>query len=72
MDHQTLTLFLHDSFHESYFNDEWSARYGFLAVADRYQQCDCAFYLASYYHFSYLIDADYETARAVMQRKLNG
>ncbi|UBF23681.1 hypothetical protein K9N68_18080 [Kovacikia minuta CCNUW1] len=68
---QTLTLFLHDSFYESWFNDAWAARYGFLAVADRYQKFGCDFYLASYYHFSYLIGADYEAAREVMQRKLN-
>jgi hypothetical protein len=71
VNHQTLTLFLHDSFHESYFNDAWAARYGFLAVADRYQQFGCDFYLASYYHFSYLIGEDYEAAREVMQQKLN-
>lgn len=69
--HHTLTLFLHDSFHESYFNDAWAARYGFLAIADRYQKFGCTFYLASYYHFSYLIGADYEAAREVMQKKLN-
>ncbi|QZZ19933.1 hypothetical protein J5X98_21960 [Leptothermofonsia sichuanensis E412] len=68
--HQSLTLFLHDSFHESWFSDSWGARYGFLAVADRYQKFGCDFYLASYYHFSYLIGTDYETAREVMlQRK---
>lgn len=70
-EHQTLTLFLHDSFHESWFNDAWSARYGFLAVADRYQRFGCDFYLASYYHFAYLIGQDYEVAKTVMQRKLN-
>ena len=68
---QTLTLFLQDSFHESWFNDEWAARYGFLAVADRYQKFGCDFYLASYYHFSYLIGEDYEAARKAMQQKLN-
>lgn len=68
--HQSLTLFLHDSFHESWFSDSWGARYGFLAVADRYQKFGCDFYLASYYHFSYLIGKDYEAAREVMlQRK---
>jgi hypothetical protein len=70
--HQTLTLFLHDSFHESWFNDQWAARYGFLAVADLYQKFSCDFYLASYYHFSYLIGEDYEAAKVVMQKKLNG
>jgi hypothetical protein len=70
-DEQTLTLFLHDSYHESYFNDQWSARYGFLAIADRYQKFGCEFYLASYYHFSYLIGEDYKTAQDVMRRKLN-
>jgi hypothetical protein len=68
---QTLTLFLHDSFHQSNLNDPWAARDGFLAVADRYQKFGCDFYLASYYHFSYLINEDYETARAVINRKLN-
>ena len=42
-DEKTLTLFLHDSFHEDWFTDEWGARYGFLAVADRYQKIDCDF-----------------------------
>ncbi len=70
-DQQTLTLFLHDSFHQSWFNNRRAARYGFLAVADRYQKFGCDFYLASYYHFSYLIGADYETASEVMRKKLN-
>jgi hypothetical protein len=71
VEHQTLTLFLHDSFHDSFFQKERDARYGFLAVADRYQKFGCDFYLASYYHFSYLIGEDYEVARAVMRQKLN-
>ena len=29
VDQQTITLFLHDSFHESWFKDPWAARYGF-------------------------------------------
>lgn len=69
-DQQSLTLFLHDSFHKSWFQDTWAARYGFLAVADRYQKFGCDFYLASYYHFSYLIGQDYETAQGIMRQKL--
>ncbi|NEQ64343.1 MAG: hypothetical protein F6K21_02370 [Symploca sp. SIO2D2] len=65
-DEKTLTLFLHDSFHEDWFQDKWGARYGFLAVADRYQKFGCDFYLASYYHFSYLINDDYEAAKRIM------
>ena len=44
----------------------WAARDGFLAVADRYQQYNCDFYLASYYHFAYLRNQDYETAQRLM------
>lgn len=69
-DEKTLTLFLHDSYHREWFNDLESARYGFLAVADRYQQFDCDFYLASYYHFSYLINEDYQAALKIMEEKL--
>lgn len=65
-DEKTLTLFLHDSFHQDWFKDERSARYGFLAVADRYQKFGSDFYLASYYHFSYLINEDYEAAKRIM------
>lgn len=65
-DSQTLTLFLHDSYHKSWFQDNWGARYGFLAVADRYQKFGCDFYLASYYHFSYLLNEDYEVAQQIM------
>lgn len=69
-DGKTITLYLHDSFHEDWFTDESSARYGFLAVADRYEKFGCNFYLASYYHFCYLINHDYEVARQIMQQKL--
>lgn len=69
-DEKTLTLFIHDSFHEDWFKDSWGARYGFLAVADRYQKFGCEFYLASYYHFSYLINEDYEAAKKIMAQKL--
>ncbi len=68
---KTLTIFLHDSFHEDWFKDQRGARYGFLAVADRYQKFGCDFYLASYYHFSYLINDDYETAKIIMAAKTN-
>lgn len=70
IDNQTITLYLHDSFFEDWFTDEWGARYGFLAVADRYQKFGCDFYLASYYHFCHLINQDYEVAREIMQRKI--
>lgn len=69
-DQKTLTLYLHDSFHEDWFTDNWGARYGFLAVADRYEKFGCSFYLASYYHFCYLLNDDYETAQQIMQQKL--
>ena len=65
-DRQTLTLFLHDSYHQDWFKDARGARYGFLAVADCYQKFGSDFYIASYYHFSYLIGADYEKAREIM------
>lgn len=68
-DQQTLTLFLHDSYHEDYFSDGWAARYGFLAVADRYSNHGSSFYLANYYHFSYLVGADYEKGQEIMARK---
>ncbi len=68
-DEKTLTLFLHDSFHEDWFKDQSGARYGFLAVADRYQKFGCDFYLASYYHFCYLINDDYEAAKKIMVDK---
>lgn len=70
-DEKTLTLFVHDSFHQEWFKDSWGARYGFLAVADQYQQFGCNFYLASYFHFSYLINEDYEAAKKVMTEKNN-
>ena len=69
-DQNTLTLFLHDSYHEAWFNDSWGARYGFLAVADRYEKFGCDFYLASYYHFAYLINEDYAKAEKIMAEKL--
>ena len=72
-DAQTLTVFLHDTYHAAWFRDRWAARYGFLAVADRYQQYNCDFYLASYYHFAYLLNQDYETAQRLMDdRHLGG
>ncbi len=69
-DGQTLTIFVHDSYHKSWFTEEEDARYGFLAIADRYQKYGCDFYLASYYHFAYLLNQDYETAREMMREKL--
>lgn len=69
-DGNTVTLYLHDAFYKDWFTDEWGARYGFLAVADRYEKFGCSFYLASYYHFCYLINEDYEVAREIMRRKL--
>lgn len=68
-DEKTLTIFLHDSFHQDWFQDRQGARYDFLAVADRYQKFGCDFYLASYYHFSYLINSDYEAAKRIMVQR---
>jgi hypothetical protein len=68
-DTQTLTLFLQDTFHKGWFRDAMAARYGFLAVADRYQQHGCDFYVASYYHFAYLLHHDYEVARRLLAEK---
>ncbi|MEC4984370.1 MAG: hypothetical protein SAJ37_04530 [Oscillatoria sp. PMC 1068.18] len=65
-DEQTLTLFIHDSFHREWFQDVFGARYGFLAVADRYRKFGCDFYLASYYHFTYLIGNDYDKAKSFL------
>ena len=69
-DQQTLTLLLHDSFHQDWFQDSSGARYGFLAVADHYQKWGCDFYLASYYHFAYLVNGDYEAAQRIMAQKI--
>jgi len=69
-DAKTITLYLHDSFFEDWFRSERDARYGFLAVADRYEKFGCNFYLASYYHFCYLLNEDYEAAKLIMQQKL--
>jgi hypothetical protein len=68
-DEKTLTLFIHDSFFKDWFNDSWGARYGFLAIADRYQKFGCDFYIASYYHFAYLINQDHEIAQRIMAEK---
>ena len=65
-DAQTLTLFLHDAFQHAWFRDAWAARYGFLAVAERYAKFGCDFYLASYYHFAYLLGDDYAAAKRLM------
>ncbi|MBE9052208.1 hypothetical protein IQ243_17605 [Nostocales cyanobacterium LEGE 11386] len=69
-DETSLTLFLFDTYHGSWFDNIHAARYGFLAVADRYQKYGCNFFIASYYHFSYLVGQDYENARLIMQQKL--
>lgn len=69
-DGQTQTILLHDSYHQSWFTEEGDARYGFIAICDRYQKYHCDFYLASYYHFSYLLNQDYEAARKIMRAKL--
>lgn len=71
MDEQSITLFIHDSYHQDWFTQESDARYGFLAIADRYQKFSCDFYLASYYHFSYLLNDDYEVAKTILRNKLN-
>jgi hypothetical protein len=65
-DGKSLTLFLHDAFHRQWFQDTRAARYGFLAVADRYQNYGCDFFLANYYRFVYLVHADFETAKHIM------
>jgi hypothetical protein len=65
-DTRTLTLFLHDAYLQAWFRDARAARYGFLAVADRYEKGGCHFYLASYYHFAYLLQEDYEAAKHIM------
>ncbi|MFM9266661.1 hypothetical protein [Tychonema sp. BBK16] len=70
-DGQTLTLFLQDSYHCDWFTDPSDARYGFLAICDRYQKFGCDFYIANYYHFSYLIGRDYEAAVAMLTQKLD-
>jgi hypothetical protein len=69
-DQQTLTLLLQDSYHRDWFTEPRDARYGFMAIADRYQKFDCAFYLASYYHFAYLLGSDYERAVAILTQTL--
>ncbi|WNZ25844.1 hypothetical protein HJG54_25420 [Leptolyngbya sp. NK1-12] len=69
-DQQTLTVFLQDSYHRDWFTQPTDARYGFLAIADRYQKFGCDFYLASYYHFSYLVGKDYEKAVQILAQKL--
>ena len=65
-DGQSLTLFLHNAFHRQYMGEQWVSRYGFLAVADRYQRFGCDFYLASYYHFCHLLRDDYEAAQRLL------
>jgi hypothetical protein len=65
-DGKSLTLFLHDAFHRQWFQNTWAARHGFLAVADRYQNHGCDFFLANYYHFVYLVHEDFETAKHIM------
>lgn len=69
-DQQTLTVFLQDSYHRDWFTQPTNARYGFLAIADRYLKFGCDFYLASYYHFSYLVGKDYEKAVEILTQKL--
>lgn len=71
IDEQSITLLIHDSYHQDWFTEESDARYGFLAIADRYQKFNCDFYLASYYHFSYLLNDDYEAAKNILRNKLN-
>jgi hypothetical protein len=51
-DRQTLTLFLQDSYHQEWFTQPHDARYGSVAIANRYQKFGCDFYLASYYSHS--------------------
>jgi hypothetical protein len=70
-DHQTLTVFLQDSYYRDWFRQPSDARYGFIAIADRYQKFGCDFYIASYYHFAYLLGADYDKAVTILTQKLN-
>lgn len=70
-DGQTLTLFLQDSYYRDWFTCPTDARYGFVAIADRYHKFDCEFYLASYYHFAYLIGKDYDKAVTILSQKLD-
>jgi hypothetical protein len=70
VDQQTLTLFLQDSYYRDWFTQPSDAQYGFMAIADHYQKFDCDFYIASYYHFSYLIGKDYEVAVKTLSQKL--
>ena len=70
-DMQSITLIIQDSHYSEWFTEESDARYGFLAIADRYQKFNCDFYLANYYHFSYLVNADYEAAKNILNKKLN-
>ena len=65
-DGNSVTLFLHDAFHRQWFRDAWAARYGFLAVADRYHNYGCNFFLANYYHFAYLVHEDFATAKRLL------
>ena len=65
-DGNSLTLFLHDKFHRQWFQEAWAARYGFLAVADRYHNYGCNFFLANYYHFAYLVHEDFATAKRLL------
>ncbi len=69
-DERSLTLLLHDSFHQEWFSDSWGARYGFLALADRYLEFGSDFYVANYYHFSYLVNEDYQIAQNIMSQKI--
>jgi hypothetical protein len=71
-DNNWLTLFLFDTYHRSWFTELRNARYGFLAVAERYPNHGCDFYIASYYHFSYLVGSKYEMAKEIMQQLLSG
>ena len=69
-DFQSITLFIHDSYHQYWFTEESDARYGFLAIADLYQKFNSEFYLANYYHFSYLVNSDFEVAKNILRKKL--
>ena len=70
-DTQSITLLIQDLHYQEWFTKESDARYGFLAIADRYTKFNCDFYLANYYHFSYLVNADYEAAKRILNQKLN-
>ncbi len=69
-DERSVTLFLHDRTHKEWFQDpDRGARFGYLAIADRYPSKEYNFYLANYYHFCFLVGSDYQTAQQILKSK---